>query len=148
MTDRPPDLHARMDPLAEMAALVPAMKASRRRATDFWFLASPYSKYPHGIEAAFNLAVQARGMLLKAKVPVFSPIIHSHPVAVGCGLDPFDHDIWLPSELPILHLAYGMIQLRAEGWQDSKGMAYEEMQFRMTGRPIVPMTPGIVPDLP
>jgi hypothetical protein len=112
----------------------------------FWYLATPYSKYPHGLEAAFRLAVEQRGLLLKAGVPVFSPIIHSHPVAMQCGLDPHDHSIWLPSEAPILAAACGLINLAAESWKISFGMMMEREDFQKRGLPIVYMTPGTVPD--
>jgi Domain of unknown function (DUF1937) len=114
----------------------------------FWYLATPYSKYPHGIKAAFNLAVEARGLLLRAGVPCFSPIIHSHPVAIRCGIDPHDHSIWLPSEAPIMAAACGLIMLRAESWESSYGMEQERLIFKGSQRPVVYMDPGTVPDLP
>ena len=111
----------------------------------FWYLATPYSKYPHGIEAAFRLAVETRGLLVKAGVPCFSPIIHSHSVAVMCGIDPFDHSVWLPSEAPIMAAARGLIMLRAESWEISAGMEYERKDFVARGLPVVMMDPGVVP---
>lgn len=112
----------------------------------YYYLASPYSKYPHGIEAAFRIAVEARGLLLKAGVPSFSPIIHGHPVAVMCDMDPFDHSIWLPSEEPILHGASGLIMLRAESWGLSYGMEVERKYFFDAHKPIVWMDVGVVPE--
>jgi len=112
----------------------------------FWYLATPYSKYPHGIEAAFRLAVETRGLLVKAGVPCFSPIIHSHPVATVCGIDPFDHAIWLPSEEPILRAAHGLIMLRAESWSISYGMAVERQLFLAAEKPVVFMDPGVIPE--
>lgn len=103
----------------------------------FWYLGTPYSKYPQGIEAAFWFAVRMRGRLVQAGVPVFSPIIHSHPVAVQCGLDPFDRAIWLPSEEPIMRAAGGLLVVRAEGWEQSKGLRYEQNYFITCKKPIV-----------
>lgn len=114
--------------------------------TYYWYLATPYSKYPHGIEAAFRIAVEARGLLVKAGVPCFSPIIHSHPVAVMCDMDPFDHSIWLPSEEPILRGAFGLIMLRAESWELSHGMEVERKDFIENHKPIVWMEVGVVPE--
>ena len=111
----------------------------------FWYLATPYSKYPSGIEAAFRLAVEARGFLLKHGIPTFSPIIHSHPVAVQCDLDPLDHTIWLPSEAPIMMVACGLIMLMAEGWRESVGMKYEQDDFTWRKLPIVFMEPFVMP---
>lgn len=53
-------------------------------------------------------------MLIRAGVPVFSPIVHSHPVADVCGIDPLSHEIWLPAEAPMRYAAKGVIELRAE----------------------------------
>lgn len=114
-------------------------------AETYWYLATPYSKFPGGIEAAFRLAVETRGLLLRGGVPTFSPIIHSHPVAVVCGIDPFDHSIWLPSEAPILRGASGLIMVMGESWEVSYGMAKEREIFEADGRPIEWMRPGVVP---
>ena len=111
----------------------------------YWYLATPYSKYPLGIKSAFRLAVEARGLLLRAGVACFSPIIHSYPVAVQCGIDPFDHAIWLPSEAPILAGACGLIMLRAESWEQSYGINHERKLFEQRGLPVVWMDPGVVP---
>ena len=85
----------------------------------FWYLGSPYSKYPGGLDAAFDAVVTARGLLVRAGVPCFSPIIHSHMVARLCGIDPLDHSIWLPSERPMLDAACGLIVLKIAGWKES-----------------------------
>ena len=114
--------------------------------SDFWYLATPYSKYPQGLEAAFLLAVRARGLLLQAGVRCFSPIIHSHPVAMECGLDPLDHEIWLPAEAPILEHASGLIMLRADSWEISFGMNEELKLFRAAEKPVVWMDPGVLPE--
>ena len=111
----------------------------------FYYLATPYSKYPHGLDAAFRLAVEARGLLLRCGVAVFSPIIHSHPVAMQCGLDPLDHAIWLPAERPILDCASGLIMLMAESWLVSFGMHQEREVFEAARKPIIYMKPGEVP---
>lgn len=111
----------------------------------FWYLASPYSKYPLGLEDAFRAVCRARGLLVAAGIPCFAPIIHSHPVAEHGGLDPLDHNIWLPSERPIMDAAAGLIVLRICGWDTSYGVGVEMDFFRAKGLPIVFMDPGVVP---
>jgi hypothetical protein len=101
--------------------------------------------YPHGIEEAFKLAVRQRGLLVKARIPVFSPIVHSHPVAMLCGLDPFDYNIWLPSEDAVLQCACGLIMVRADGWEDSFGMNHERNRFENERKPVIMMDPDIIP---
>jgi Domain of unknown function (DUF1937) len=111
----------------------------------FWYLASPYSKYPFGIEAAFDAVVQARGLLIRANIPCFSPIIHSHPVAKACGLDPYNHSIWLSSEAPMLHAAKGLIVLKLVSWETSCGIHKEVEAFQAAGKTIIYMNPGFIP---
>lgn len=112
----------------------------------FWYLASPYSKYPQGLNAAFEAVCQARGLLVKAKIPCFSPIIHSHSVAMICNIDPSDYKIWLPAEEPILRAAKGLIVLMLNTWNVSYGIGVEMDIFKNENKPIIFMTPGTVPE--
>jgi hypothetical protein len=111
----------------------------------FWYLATPYNLYPDGLDEAFRIACEARGLLLSYGIPVFSPIVHSHMVAVFCGLPPRDHEIWLPSERPILDCASGIIMLKAKSWETSYGMQKEREAFEASRKPVVWMTPDVVP---
>lgn len=111
-----------------------------------FYLASPYSRYPHGLEAAFNVALDASALLIRHGVPVFSPIAHTHPIAIRSGIDPHDHKIWLPAERPIMDCASGLIMLRAESWEISYGMNVEREAFAVAGKPIVWMDPGVLPE--
>lgn len=112
----------------------------------FYYLGSPYSKYPDGIAVAFLRACEAAGLLMKAGVAVFSPIAHSHSIASLCEMDHCDHTIWLPADKPLMDAAKGMIVLKLAGWEDSVGLTYELMEFTSAGKPIVFMTPGEVPE--
>lgn len=112
----------------------------------FWYLASPYAIYPLGREAAFNLACRTTGLLMKAGVPVFSPIAHSHPVQRECPYLPDSHEFWVEQvDLPMMQAALGLIVLQADGWRESRGMTWEIGWFKEQGKPIVPMDPGTVP---
>ena len=107
----------------------------------FWYLASPYSKYEGGIEAAFEMACKATAELIRRKVPVYSPIAHTHPIAIHGGLDPLDHEIWLPADSPMMKAAHGLIVWKAEGWRESHGIAFEIAEFASDGKPIVLIDP-------
>lgn len=111
----------------------------------FWYLATPYSKFPGGIEAAWRLACREAGLLIRHGIPTYSPIAHSHAIASVTGMDPGCHDIWLPVDLPLLDASRGVIVLMAPGWQESKGMAMEMDRAWEAGKTIVYMEPGIVP---
>lgn len=103
----------------------------------FWYLATPYTKYPLGREAAFEMACRVTAELLRRGVAVFSPIAHSHPVATIGGIAPDDHAFWIGSDLPMMQAACGLIVLCAEGWRQSRGMAAEVETFSAMGKPIV-----------
>lgn len=111
----------------------------------FWYLASPYSKYPSGIFHAHIAACKQAALLIKAGVSVYSPIAHSHSIAEHGGLDPLDHDIWLPADKPTAEAAGGLIVLKLEGWSRSFGITQEIEWFAERGLPIVYMEPGVVP---
>jgi len=116
--------------------------------TGFWYLASPYSKYAAGIEEAFRAICREAALLVAAGVPVFSPIAHTHPIAVHGEIDPLAHAIWLPADRPMMNAACGLIVCQMPGWEESYGIGVEVEHFQHAGKPIVFMRPGVVPELP
>jgi hypothetical protein len=113
----------------------------------FYYLATPYSKFPDGIEAAFEAACQQTALLVRAGVPVFCPIAMTHPVAIHGAIDPYDHEIWIPADEPFMHQACGLIFCKLPSWEVSYGMKVEREFFQNVGRPVIEMTPGIVPEV-
>lgn len=113
-------------PLEELRAMAPG----------FWYVATPYSKYPGGIFTAYDMAVAVRGWLSVQRIPNFLPIVHSHPVAIACGLDPLDHNIWLPDDAPFMTAAGGLIVVKMDGWDTSYGIEQETAAFAAAGKPI------------
>lgn len=111
----------------------------------YWYLATPYSKYVGGLEAAFTEACRQTALLVKAGVPVFSPIAHTHPIAMLAGMDPLDHTIWLPCDRPMMDAAWGLIVCKMDGWERSYGVAHEMDVFRQANKPVIYMKPGHVP---
>ena len=111
----------------------------------YWYLASPYSLYPDGLDAAHIEVCKAAGLLIKKKIPVYSPIAHGHMIAIAAKIDPKDHNIWIPSQKPMMDEAKGLIVLEMEGWRNSYGVNVEIDHFRERGKRIVHMTPGLVP---
>ena len=110
----------------------------------FWYMASPYSLYPNGIEAAHRDACAQAALLIRAGVPVFSPIVHSHPIAINGHIDPLDHSVWMPADQPFMDCAKGLIVCELDGWDSSYGIGIELAIFKMAGKPIVHMMPGEV----
>lgn len=102
----------------------------------FIYLASPYSKYPDGMEKAYRDVSRIAARLIEARVPVFSPIAHSHGVAIHGGIDPSSHDIWLPVCEPMIRQAAGMIVATMTGWRESVGVNWEIDTFSRANKPI------------
>jgi len=101
------------------------------------YVATPYSKYPEGIEAAFVEASKAAAKLMKDGArAVFSPIAHSHPIAKHGGIDPLDHSIWMPLDHAMMKAADALAIVRLPTWQESKGIREEIETFVAAGKPI------------
>ncbi len=112
----------------------------------YWYLGSPYSRHPGGIHEAHRQVCREAGRLISAGVAVYSPIAHTHPIALHGVLDPFDPEIWLPMDQPMMDAAKGLIVLKLSGWNKSYGMAYEIEIFTAAWLPIVYMEPGVIPE--
>lgn len=93
------------------------------------YLATPYSKYRYGLAGAFEEACKIVGKLIKEKVHVYSPIAHTHPVALHANLDPLDHNIWLPFDKVMMDAADLLLIATMEGWDNSKGILHEVDYF-------------------
>ncbi len=66
---------AEMKPF-DLDALRAETKAGR-----YWYLATPYSKYPGGPEPACHEACKAAAWLIRHDVRCYCPIAHTHPIA-------------------------------------------------------------------
>ena len=108
----------------------------------FWYLATPYTKYPLGLDAAWRAACMAAGNLVKLGVPVFSPIAHSHPIAEISDIKKKDHGIWLPVARPMMDAAFGMLILTLPTWQTSFGINEEIKIFDAACKPIEEIDPS------
>jgi hypothetical protein len=54
------------------------------------YLATPYSKFSGGINMAFVEASIFAARLLALGVKIYSPIAHTHPLAIYGNIDPLD----------------------------------------------------------
>lgn len=106
------------------------------------YLATPYTKYRGGPDLAFKHAAALAGRLLIAGIKVYSPIAHTHPIAEAAGLDPLDHELWLAADEPFMHLAQALVVAEMDGWQVSKGVAYEMERFQQLGKPFYFIDPN------
>ena len=113
--------------------------------TKLWYVGTPFSAYKDGLQSAFEMASRETALLLKSGVPVFSPIAHSFPIALHGEIDQLSHNFWMNCDAPFIELCTGLIVVMASGWAVSEGLRIEREAFHAAGKPIVWMTPGVVP---
>ena len=90
------------------------------------YLASPYNHADPAVrEERYLSACRAAAKLMANELNVFSPIAHSHPIAVHGGLDAVDHDFWMRRDLPILRRCNAIMVLCLDGWEQSRGIRCE-----------------------
>lgn len=111
------------------------------RKYDLVYLATPYSKYPQGIEAAFRDAAALACRLMQREVKVYSPIAHTHPLAMYGKVDPHDHAIWLPFDHAIMKKSDALLVAHMPSWEISYGIGEEIKVFERAGKPIYHLDP-------
>ena len=107
----------------------------------YWYMATPYRAYPHGLETAFDAACRYAAAFTDASVMVYSPIAHTHPIAKHTLLAP-DADEWVKIQEIFMIPAKGMILVQMAGWERSSGIAAEIKFFRTRNAPIIRVNPG------
>ncbi len=112
----------------------------------FIYLATPYRAFPSGKQAAFEAAAEQATLFLKADIPVFCPITHSHPIAVaGKFKDIEENAVFLRNDEYFMRAAEALVVCELPGWDVSKGVEYEIWKFKTLNKHIIHMTPGIIP---
>ena len=117
----------------------------------YWYLGTEYTKYPQGIEAAYEMACQQAAQLLKHGIITFCPIAHSHGISLKEGLDSIDGAFWAMADEPFLHNAYGLIVVMTPTWRTSSGLEHEIREFQLAFKPIrfkIPESPAILETIP
>lgn len=95
-----------------------------------YYLASPYTKYPGGIQKAFEAICRIAGWLTLKGVGVYSPIAHTHPIAIQSGMDPYAHEIWLPQDFKIMSKCDALLIAKMKTWEHSYGIEQEIKFFK------------------
>lgn len=108
------------------------------------YLASPYSNYLDGLDAAYVLATDISEELSRAGIKHFCPITVSHEICDRSGIKPKDHDFWMTVDHLFMGRAYGLVVVGMEGWEESRGVAEEVAYFRAAEKPIYFLDPAIV----
>jgi hypothetical protein len=101
----------------------------------FYYLATPYRKYPDGADAACEMACRAAVECFREGVLVFSPIAHMHSIAKLCGMSG-GYEFWKRHDEAMMAASSGLIVVKMNGWEESTGIAAEIEWFRSRCRPV------------
>lgn len=118
------------------------MKLSDLKSYALIYVGTPYSKWADGLDAAFVEASKLTARLMQHGLKVYSPIAHTHPLAVHGNIDPLDHSIWLPFDGAMMDKADAMIVAMMDGWFESKGVRHEIDVFNEAGKPVFFLNPA------
>lgn len=100
------------------------------------YLACPYShRFSWVMQERFEAVNKAAAKLMHSGEYVFSPISHTHPIALA-GDMPRGWEYWEPYDRTILAACGKVIVLRLQGWTESKGVAGEIAIAEEMGIPI------------
>ena len=117
-----------------LADLVLSVRKSNIRS--LIYLATPYSHEDPAIrQERFEVVNRVAASLMLAGEHVYSPISHTHPIALAGDL-PKCWDFWQEFDRLMLSKCYKMLILRQEGWQESEGVKAERGIARELGIPV------------
>jgi hypothetical protein len=101
----------------------------------FYYLATPYTKYPDGIDAAYEMACRAAAECFREGLLVFSPMVHCHPIAKLSGMSG-GYEFWKRYNEAMMAAAVGLMVVKMNGWEESAGIAAEIEWFMSHYRPV------------
>lgn len=114
------------------------------------YLATPYTHAdPKVCEARFRAVNAAAAKLMRDGLKIFSPISHSHPIAMAGEL-PIGWEFWREFDWAYLTHCHKIIVLKLDGWETSTGVTAELAFARELGLEILGMDPNsheVSPDL-
>lgn len=99
---------------------------SNSRVDRFYYLCTPYTKYKHGLETAYQMAAQMTMYLQMQGFFIYCPIVHSHTPSNYCPKSLKEsHDFWLTIDKQFVKISRGLIVCKMQGWDESKGIQIE-----------------------
>lgn len=105
------------------------------------YLAVPYSHPDPAVrEARFHEANRIASQLMRDGHYVFSPISHTHPIALAGGL-PTGWDFWEGYDRAILACCSKLLVVTLDGWKDSRGVQAEMAIARELGIRVETLSP-------
>lgn len=105
------------------------------------YLASPYSHPDSEVRLQrFHLVCKKASELMLQSYLVFSPVAHSHAIAVGWGL-PLGFDFWGEFDRRMIQPCDAFAILMIPGWQESTGVQAEATLAQKFGKPTLFLEP-------
>jgi hypothetical protein len=106
------------------------------------YLATPYTHPDHSVmQNRFEMACSVAGKLMREGHIVFSPIAHTHPIAVRCEL-PRDWGFWHKYDAEFIEACDEVWVVRMDGWDVSRGVLAEIDIAKDFGKPVKYIDPA------
>ena len=104
------------------------------------YLATPYSHPDESVmEKRFLRACEIASDLMKQGMIVFSPIAHTHPIAVAGSL-PRGWVFWERFDREFIGASEKLIVAKMDGWEASSGVTREIQIAQELGKPVLYMS--------
>jgi hypothetical protein len=100
------------------------------------YLATPYTAWASHEEAFREACKLVARLAMEKEIIVYSPIVHTHPVAMHGGINHLDHEFWMKFDAPFVASSDCLIVAHMPGWDTSRGIAHEVAEFAKCGKPI------------
>jgi len=107
----------------------------------YFYLATPYTKYPEGRDAAHKAACRQAARILQKGISVFCPIAHTHFIAEEGDLITKDLKFWLEIDQAFMSASIGLIFCLLPSWEISNGMREELNYFEYVSRAVFYLEP-------
>lgn len=111
----------------------------------FYYLATPYSNYPGGHDAAADAADREAGLLIKHGIMAMSPIAHCHRLFKSGYATGGDWETWKKWNQAMILSSRAVIVCKLDGWQESKGVQAEIDLCKTLDKQVIYMEPGALP---
>ncbi len=107
------------------------------------YLATPYTGTPAEQQARFEVVNEVAAKLMRDGFLVFSPISHTHPIALAGDL-PKGWEFWKEYDLTFIEWCDELLVLMQDGWRDSAGVTAERKLAIKMGKPVNYRSPAAI----
>lgn len=108
---------------------------------DLVYLATPYTLYAEGLDAAFREACRIANILIVKGIRVHSPIVAGHSLTVETGLSPSAVSMWYWYNDGFMRKSDCLVIGAMTGWNESAGINHEIDIFAEMRKPIYLLNP-------